>query len=337
MGPLDQVDEFMNFIYNIKWNSKYAGIHFIPFQLDDSFSEHDLRTAIRQHNTYLRSLEKEVITVKTPTHKFQLHDGRWTTILSWLEGHKINDENIFTHVTQIGVNKVLLGFKKEHLTNISDFISSIFTTFRADHGVDATIGVFGSADHSNIKNTATKTKLSYTTSLKKALYSNPQDCEIDQPNEISHDDHSQQQHKTFFGRAPIMPTIENTETIVNVVKNTPSPTSSTNDKVDSFDSIINELREESKKLAATVEATSKSINDLTDHVNTELSLVREDITKVQDSTDATILKFIDAQKDINISKEKKEDEFKTWLITSLGLQQKPPSGVEHSSARGGSQ
>ena len=134
-----------------------------------------------------------------------------------------------------------------------------------------------------------------------------------------------------------MPTIENTETFFNVVTNTPPPFSSTNDKVDSFDSIINGLREESKKLAATVEATSKSINDLTDHVNTELSLVREDITKVQDSTDATIRKFIDAQKDINISKEKKEDEFKTWLITSLGLQQKPPSGVEHSSARGGSQ
>ena len=337
MGPLDQVDEFMDFIYNITWNSKYDGVHFIPFQLDDSFSEHDLRTAIRQHNNYLRSLDKEVITVKNPNNKFRLPDGRWTTILAWLEGHKINEEYLFTHVTQIGVNKILLGFKKVYSNDISDFISTLFLNFRTEHGDDTTIAVFGSADYSNIKNTATKTKLSYTNSLKKALYSNPQDCEMEQPNTIPNDDPLTPQHKTFFGRSPIMPTPENTETFVNVVKNIPSPVKSTHDTSDSFASMIKELREEHKKLATTVEATNKSIIDLTDHVNSELSIVREDIANVQKSTDETIREFIKAQNDINTSKDKKEEDFKTWLITSLGLQKQPPSGVEHSSARGGSQ
>ena len=132
-----------------------------------------------------------------------------------------------------------------------------------------------------------------------------------------------------------MPTPENTETFVNVVKGTPTQSSTDTGKVDSLESIVNDLREESKKLAAALEATNKSVNDLAVHVNSELSIVREDITRVQENTNDTVKKFIEAQKVVNEEKDKKEAEFKAWLVTSLGLKQSTPSGVEQSSARGG--
>ena len=80
-GPLDHVDEFMEFLYNVEWCGKYDGISFIPFQLDDTFSESDLRTAIRHHNKYLREHEKEALTIKDPATSFKSHDGTSSTAL----------------------------------------------------------------------------------------------------------------------------------------------------------------------------------------------------------------------------------------------------------------
>ena len=45
-GSLDNVEEFMTFLYGIEWNSIYSGINFIPFQKDDHFTEKEHQIAI---------------------------------------------------------------------------------------------------------------------------------------------------------------------------------------------------------------------------------------------------------------------------------------------------
>ena len=244
-----------------------------------------------------------------------------------------NNKRLFSHVSQIGVTKVLVGFNVTNKTYVNEFISALINEFKTSFGNVVADKVFGFTHGNTVLRPVTKTKSGYTTELKKKLYSNPQEC--DDTNDSTPQEQTTPK-KTYFGRAPITPTHDDTSTFVDIVNqpSTTQPPIEKNAQVDSLENIVKELKEENAKIQETLQVTNKTVEDLKNHVNDEVSQIRTEIDSLNESTTGAINNFIDEQKRINAEKDAKDEAFKLWLTNNIVPQPKPPRGVEQSSARG---
>ena len=289
-GSLDNVEEFMQFLYSIEWKDQYSGVNFIPFQKDEYFTEKEHQLAIKQHNVYLRSLEMEVITIKNPDTIFQTQEGHSGTVLQWLSAQGVDDKKLFQHVTQIGATKVLLSFYGEFKQSVS------------------------------------QSKLSHSKLLKARITGNPQSCDDD----VDTSPPSVSTNRGYYGKPPIQPTVANTKTFVDVLTNhtyhaatTPDVSQETNDKIAELENMINGMKSDNKKIHQDIQATNNSIQELS-------TTLHKRIDGVQEASSKLVNNFIDAQKRVNEEKERKENEFKDWIRNTLTGKQETPSGVEPS-------
>ena len=330
-GSLDNVEEFMTFLYGIEWNSIYSGINFIPFQKDDHFTEKEHQIAIKQHNLYLRSLKMEVLTVKNPNKVFTTDEGHSGTLLQWLFHQTINNKKLFQHVTQIGVTKVLLSFYSDAQQQAVHFIKKLIPHFTQVFGDNNTIEIFGINHNNDVRRSASQSQLSHSQKLKQRILGNPQGCDDDDapPPTIN--------NRGYYGKPPLEPTITNTKSFVNAVNanedtssnNTQLP-EATNNRISDLENLVNNIKSAQENTQKELTVTKTSIETLTRNVN-------ERFDEVEKQSSKTINDFIDEQKRINNEKVqadyKREESFKQWIMDTLSKKESP-SGVEQSSARG---
>ena len=183
-GDYFQKDRIIQHLCGYKFQGQFKDVTFIPFKVNEAFTEKHQQKAMQEQNIYLRDTWSKVLDVK---HSIELltcnKTGKRSTFLNWMKLCEMHGQRLLMGVEYIDSEKIRIIYHKKQEYNVCNMLTYLFPAIEDQYGSEIAVKLLGNKED-RMREIKTKSmEQSYSNVCAKNIMqrSNPQDDVINNP------------------------------------------------------------------------------------------------------------------------------------------------------------